>query len=223
MHAVIFDCDGTLVDSEPIANRVLSECIAELGLLVPTEECMHRFVGRRLADCLAELETQLGSVFPAEFTAIYRRRMAVALRKDLRAFAGVAALLPRMNVPICVASSSTRAQIELSLKVTDLDDYFESRVFSSYDLGSWKPDPDLFLHAAGVMGISPEHCVVIEDSLPGILAGIAAGMEVFAYRPEQSSVRLPFGVRPFEHYDELYDEFVRRGYVRDAAEIVQTE
>jgi HAD superfamily hydrolase (TIGR01509 family) len=216
MQAVIFDCDGTLVDSEQIANRVLSECVSELGHAYPIKDRLHGFIGRRLADCLAELEEQINCQLPADFTSIYRQRMAAALKNEVRSFEGVAALLSRISVPICVASSSTQAQIQLSLEITGLDRHFGTRVFSSYQLGSWKPEPDLFIHAARALGAAPEQCVVVEDSLPGILAGIAAGLEVFAFCPGETAAQPPDGVRPFRHFDELHEEFVRRGFVRDA-------
>jgi len=110
--------------------------------------------------------------------------MAARFRSDLQAIEGVHSALERIDFPTCVASSGPREKILLSLELTGLLSRFTDRIFSAYEVGSWKPDPGLFLHAASALGVKPEACVVIEDSLPGVQAGIAAGMRVYAYTPD---------------------------------------
>jgi len=182
IEAVIFDCDGTLVDSETLGNEVLVECVGEHGLLLTVEEALTHFTGRKMADCVAELEQRLGKALPADFVPDLRARMARTFRERLRPIDGALSVLQRLRVPYCVASSGPREKIELSLGLTGMLGYFHGRVFSSYEHGSWKPDPGLFLHAAAVLGIAPSRCAVVEDSPPGLQAGLAAGMIVFAFR-----------------------------------------
>ena len=196
-EAVIFDCDGTLVDSETLGNEVLAECLREHGLELSARECERRFRGRKLADTLLELEAQLGRSLPGSFVPTFRARMEQSFRSSLRPVEGAEELLSRLELPFCVASSGPRAKIVLSLRLTGLARFFEGRdcIFSSYELGSWKPDPGLFLHAASVLGVEPERTLVIEDSLHGLLAGRAAGMSVLALQQRDRALELPPGVR----------------------------
>jgi len=183
IEAVIFDCDGTLVDSEGLANEVLVECLKPHGLDITADQARAQFTGRKMADCVAELERQLGSVLPTDFVGDFRTRCTEAFRSRLRPIDGAATALQRLRVPYCVASSGPREKIELSLEITGLLQYFEHRIFSSYEIGIWKPDPGLFLHAAEALGVAPNRCAVVEDSEPGVQAGLAAGMVVFAFIP----------------------------------------
>jgi HAD superfamily hydrolase (TIGR01509 family) len=181
IEAVIFDCDGTLVDSETLADEALIECVRPHGLELTVDEVHARFRGRKMADCVAELERQLGGTLPADFVPRFRARCAEVFRGRLQAIDGALMTIQRLHVPYCVASSGPRDKIELSLGITGLLPYFKDRIFSSYEIGSWKPDPGLFLHAAEVMGVAPDRCAVVEDSAPGLQAGVAAGMVVFAF------------------------------------------
>lgn len=186
MRAIIFDCDGTLVDSEALANEVLVEAVAEHGLRLSVAEALAAFRGGKMADCVAQLEARLGRPLPATFVPDLRARTAREFRSRLRAVEGALELvrfLSSLPLPICVASSGPIEKIELSLSLTGLMPFFEGRIFSSYDLDVWKPDPGLFLHAAPSMGVAPGDCAVVEDSLPGMRAGLAAGMTVFAFQP----------------------------------------
>jgi HAD superfamily hydrolase (TIGR01509 family) len=133
-----------------------------------------------MADCIAEIEAQLGSPLPAHFIPELRKRIADLFRDQLLPMPGAVELVRSLTIPCCVASSGPREKIELSLAITGLLPMFTDRIISSYEVNSWKPDPGLFLHAARMMGIPPEACAVVEDSPPGIQAGIAAGMQVFA-------------------------------------------
>lgn len=204
IEAVIFDCDGTLVDSETLANEVLVECVGEHGLTLTVEQALAQFTGRKMADCVAELEERLGRALPVDFVPDLRARMARAFRQRLRPIDGALSALQQLRVPYCVASSGPREKIELSLELTGLLQYFRGRIFSSYEHGTWKPDPGLFLHAATALGISPARCAVVEDSPPGLEAGRAAGMIVFAFRQRGA---IPGdtadGIRILDHLTDL--------------------
>ena len=193
-RAIIFDCDGTLVDSESLGNEILVEYVRELGLELPLAETLERFRGCKMADCVASLETQLGRPLPADFTEIYRQRTYDQFPSRLRAIDGALDLVKAVTLPKCVASSAPLQKIELSLRVTNLLPFFEGRYFSCYEIERWKPDPAVFLHAAKAMSVQPSDCLVIEDSEVGVQAGIAAGMQVVAFCPHGSSDFVPTGV-----------------------------
>ncbi|HMJ10840.1 MAG TPA: HAD-IA family hydrolase [Polyangiaceae bacterium] len=206
MKAVIFDCDGTLVDSEGLWHEVLVAAIAEHGLILSVAEANQAFRGGNMADCMADIEARLGRPLPADFVPVLRTRTADVFRTRLRPIEGAVELLQslsRSSRPVCVASSGPREKIELSLSLTGLWPFFEGRVFSSYDVGVWKPDPGLFLHAAQAMGVAAEDCAVVEDSLPGIRAGLAAGMTVFAFQPHDVDPRVPSEVTILKNLLEL--------------------
>jgi HAD superfamily hydrolase (TIGR01509 family) len=194
MKTIIFDCDGTLVDSEVLSNEVLVEAVAEHGLVLSLDEAISAFRGGKMADCVAHLEARLGRQLPPHFVPDLRSRTADAFRTRLRPVAGAVELIQSLSAlshPICVASSGPMGKIELSLSLTGLLPFFKERIFSSYDVGVWKPDPGLFLHAAKAMGVAPRDCAVVEDSLPGIRAGVAAGMTVFAFQPHEVDPNIP--------------------------------
>lgn len=184
IEAVIFDCDGTLVDSEPLANAALVEALAALGIHLSLEECMRRYVGGRMADCVADIEQRTGRKLPDSFVPDLRTRTSDVFRARLQPMDGAIDALGTLTLPACVASSGPMDKIQLSLGVTGLARFFApDRVFSAYDVGAWKPDPKLFLHAADAMGVAPDRCAVVEDSRPGIEAGLNAGMRTFWFRP----------------------------------------
>jgi HAD superfamily hydrolase (TIGR01509 family) len=202
--AIIFDCDGTLVDSEQLGNQVLVDCAAELGLQLTLAEALAQFMGGRMADAVAYIEERLGRPVPKDFVDRARRRMVAAFQAELRAVEGVEPVLRGLDVPYCVASSGPRDKIELSLGLTGLLGYFEGRIFSAYEIGRWKPEPDLFLHAAETLGVAPHRCAVVEDSVPGVRAGIAAGMGVFGYAAMGNGDALAAcGARSFNRMDVL--------------------
>lgn len=203
IEAVIFDCDGTLVDSEPLANAALVECVAPFGLCMSTEEAMQAYVGGKMADCVADLERRLGRKLPDSFIPDVRKRTAEAFRMHLESVEGALDVLANLRLPFCVASSGPLEKIELSLELTGLARFFAGdRIFSAYDVGSWKPDPGLFLHAAQAMGVPPERCAVVEDSLRGVEAGTNAGMQTFWFRPQG---RVPPSVVALHRLEDLPD------------------
>jgi HAD superfamily hydrolase (TIGR01509 family) len=203
-EAIIFDCDGTLVDSEILGNQVLVECLAELGLKLSVEEALERFRGGKMADSLAYIERRLGRPAPEDFAANVRRRMAEAFEAKLQAVEGAEDVLRSLAVPFCVASNGPSAKMEVSLRVAGLLPYVQGRIFSAYEVGSWKPEPGLFLHAANALGVAPERCAVIEDSVLGVEAGRAAGMTVFGYAPAgEEAVLSGAGAHLFSRMSEL--------------------
>lgn len=209
--AVIFDCDGTLVDSERIANEVLIDYLADFGVTLTLQESAARFNGVEMKDSLRQVEELLGAPLPLDFVDTMHDRLAQALAQRLEPVDGVHRLVESLNVPYCIASNAPPEKIELSLRVTGLLPLFQGSIHSAYQIGVWKPDPALFLHAARGMGVAPEHCAVVEDSLAGVRAGVAAGMAVFAYQPHTVDARLPSGVQIFSHFDELHNRFRESG------------
>ncbi|MCC7361516.1 MAG: HAD family hydrolase [Anaerolineales bacterium] len=187
---IIFDCDGVLVDSEPLANRVLAEALADLGLHLTLEETMQQFVGRSVSACEAHIAALTGRPVPAGFTPDWQARTLAAFRAGLEPVPGVRAALDALPYPRCVASSSNPERIALALSLTGLTDYFDGRLFSATQVARSKPAPDLFLFAAHTLGAAPERCVVVEDSRFGAQAGVAAGMRVLGYAPHDSGAAL---------------------------------
>jgi HAD superfamily hydrolase (TIGR01509 family) len=179
--AILFDCDGVLVDSEPISNRTMVEMLHELGLPLTPEEVTDRFLGRSMPACVAIVEAQLGRPAPADFSEEFHRRTVAAFEQELEAVRGIVEVLDWLPWPACVASSGDHAKLRATLTRTGLYPRFEGRIFSALDVRKGKPHPDLFLHAAERMGADPARCAVVEDSVLGVQAGIAAGMRVFAY------------------------------------------
>jgi HAD superfamily hydrolase (TIGR01509 family) len=178
---VILDCDGVLVDSEPLSNRTLSQALAAIGVEMSQDECMRTFMGRSFTTVLDEIERRLGAPAPDTFEADYRQRMFAAFAAELRAVPGVEDALDRIEDPTCVASSGRPEKIRFTLGHTGLLPRFEGRIFSASEVPRGKPHPDLFLHAAARMGFAPGHVVVVEDSRPGVEAAQAAGMRVLGY------------------------------------------
>jgi len=187
---VIFDCDGVLVDSERITTRLLAEVVTELGWPMTSDDATTRFKGRDLHEIQAEVETQIGRVLGDGFIPGYRERMAeVFMRDGVPPIEGADALLAWLessDTKHAVASNAPHEKMKLTLGRTGGDDSdwytrFEGRRFSAYDIQKWKPDPALFLHAAQIMGATPDSCIVVEDSRSGISAASAAGMRSIGF------------------------------------------
>lgn len=181
---VIFDCDGVLVDSEPIALSVLGEMLAGQDVTLSGAEIADRFLGRSLGAVAETVRQDFGVRLPEDFPAMIRRRLFARYEQELRPMPGIQAALDGLaarGIATCVASSSLPERIEKSLAVTGLSGAFGSRVFSASMVTAGKPAPDLFLHAARQCGFSPANCIVVEDSPAGIEAARAAGMRVLAF------------------------------------------
>jgi len=178
---VIFDCDGVLVDTEPVANRVLAELLTEHGLPTTIEQSMERYMGRSMASSLAISEELLGAALPGDFATAYYALLGEEFARELHPVPGIAEALDEIMLPTCVASSGPHEKIRLTLGLTGLLPRFDGRIFSAADVACGKPEPDLFLHAAEAMEFDRAHTVVVEDTVPGVLAGRAAGMRVLAF------------------------------------------
>ncbi|MEI7592129.1 MAG: HAD family phosphatase [Actinomycetes bacterium] len=182
---VIFDNDGVLVDSEPIANRHLAELLGDYGLDIDWYGCVERYLGCTLGRVRELAESDLGHPIPDDFEARYRASVYPSLASGVEAVAGADAVLhfvAMQQTAMCVASSARHERIRLTLDRAGLRRYFEDEwLFSADDVGVGKPAPDLFLFAAQTLGVDPSTCAVIEDSPAGVDAGLAAGMTVFAY------------------------------------------
>lgn len=173
---VIFDCDGVLVDSEPISVRVGTAALRRLGWSIDEAEYAERFVG-----CSNEYwAEQVGETPPGWWEQVYDE-YATAINAELCTVEGIEAALDQLTLPFCVASNGRHSSIRRSLELTGLADRFAGRVFSAEDVTQGKPAPDLFLHAAATMGTAPERCVVVEDSPFGVMAAVSAGMRCLAY------------------------------------------
>ncbi len=179
---LIFDCDGVLIDSEALACRVVAEELAEHGIALAPEELDERFPGftdQRIAQILT---AETGRSLPDDFPLRVAKRTIALFEQELEAVPGVQALLAGLNGPRCVASNSLEERLRFSLRCTDLLRFFAGEaVFSSEMVARGKPAPDLHLHAAAVMGFAPGDCLVIEDSVTGVTAARAAGMEVIGF------------------------------------------
>lgn len=176
---IIFDCDGVLVDSEPIINRVFVEMLAENGHSVDYDLTLREFSGATMADRLATMQQRLRWIPPPDFRADFDRRLLDALERELRPVPGVVPVLDSVECPWCVASNGSHSDIRTRLGLAGLLERFNPPLFSASDVAHAKPAPDLFLHAAAGMGAAPDRCTVVEDSLRGVQAAVAAGMTVF--------------------------------------------
>ncbi len=178
---VIFDCDGVVVDSEVLSCACLSETLGRFGLPMDVARVYDTFLGRSFGAVAAHWQAVRGEPIPESFAEEYAERLRAAFAASLRPIDGIEALLDRLSVPYCLASSSNDARIAHSLATTGLAHKFEGRVFSAAMVPNAKPAPDLFLHAAARMGAEPARCLVVEDSVNGVLAGKAAGMTVWGF------------------------------------------
>jgi HAD superfamily hydrolase (TIGR01509 family) len=178
---VIFDCDGVLVDSEPISVRLDVEMFAELGLTITPEEVIERFVGRSPEVIVQAVEAELGHPPPAGWFERGEQELRRRFEAELEPVPGIAEALERISLPACVASSSPPERLRFKLELTGLYDRFAGRIFSASEVTNGKPAPDLFLYAAARMGTAPEACAVVEDSRYGVQAARAAGMHALGY------------------------------------------
>ncbi len=181
MDLAIFDCDGVLVDSEPIANRILADELTKIGLPTSYRDSIKHYMGKSEADSMSLITEKLGYSPPGAFFKDFQRKLFNVFEIELQPIQGIADALQRISCRMCVASSGSYEKMEKTLGMTNLLTFFEDRIFSASEVERGKPNPDLFLYAAKKMGVSPELCAVVEDSVPGVQAGVAAGMKVFGY------------------------------------------
>lgn len=211
---VIFDCDGVLIDSEPIFLDVLHGLLCSYGTDLSFQQCWDLFVGTTVEDVEAYMRKH-GVNFPQDWVTIFRQNATAKLEKEVKAVEGVQQVIEQLQsagVPLCVASNGYPQILQTTLKRTELLRFFKDRIFSAYTVGASKPAPDLFLHAAKTMGVAPTDCVVIEDSASGLQAAALADMTCFAYTPPHMHRPADlFGASPFNTMSELPEKL---GFVR---------
>lgn len=204
---IIFDCDGVLVDSEPLANAVLGRHLSELGLNLTLDEIMDQFVGLSMKTVVEKIEAIRGRPVPPDWLDLVQRDTFAAFRAELKPVAGIVHVLDalqRQGIKFCVASSGSPEKINLSLNLTGLASYFADRIFSVSQVARGKPAPDLFLLAAQSMGAHPSRCLVIEDSAPGVEAAVAARMTAFGFATRgQGRVLRTHGAMVFDNMAQL--------------------
>lgn len=182
-ECIIFDCDGTLVDSEHLSNLALEIKLKEYGVESHAHEMLVKYRGAKLSTILESLASEHQIKFGEDFIPSYRQLVSKLFEEHLLPCDGVVELLDNLNLAVCVASSGPIKKIEQALSITGLSKYFDGNIFSSYQINSWKPAPEIFYHAAKEMGFKPSQCVVVEDSEVGIKAAISAGMFAIHYNP----------------------------------------
>jgi HAD superfamily hydrolase (TIGR01509 family) len=206
---VIFDCDGVLVDSEPVANRTLGHMLRELGLDLTQQQIFEHFVGYSLPHCLRVIEGMLGHPAPENFLRDLQARTFAAFKTELRAMSGIEQALDDLEaagLPYCVASSGDHEKMNTTLGITGLLPRFAGRIFSVTQVARGKPAPDVYLFAARQLGAEPSACVVVEDTPPGVQAGAAAGMTVFGFsaHPPEQKLRAAGAHRTFDDLRQLF-------------------
>lgn len=197
---IIFDSDGVLVDSETLSAIVFQEMAGELGFELDFETAVEEFAGSSMNNNLQFIRENIRGTLPNNFEKEFRRRTYELFKTDLKAVPGIVELIGKVQTPFCVASSGPMEKIRLNLGLAGLLERFEGRIFSSYDIGKWKPDPGIFLHAAREMGYAPEDCVVVEDSAAGIRAAVAGGFKVYGLaRRQNGALFRQLGAVTFDH------------------------
>lgn len=181
IELIIFDCDGVLVDSEVISQRVLLDMIEILGVNVSPDYFQINFLGHSFEHVKEKIRNDFSVELPTEFAQNYQQVLMQAFAEKLTPTAQLDWMLPQLGLPYCVATSSSPQRVTKALNITKLQHYFDECVFTASEVEKGKPAPDLFLHAARKMGTEPKNCLVIEDSQAGIQAAQAANMHIIHY------------------------------------------
>lgn len=189
-EAVIFDCDGVLVDSESISNRYLVEMAQEEGIDIDLSYSLQNFQGHALAHVFQEMEKLKGHPLKANFEEDFRQRTFKAFAEEIEAVDGAHDLIETLDCPMAVASNGPRHKMDITLKGAGLYSFFEGRIFSAYEINSWKPNPELFLYAAQKINANPANTIVIEDSMAGVKAALKGGFKVYALAREHTRNQL---------------------------------
>ena len=176
---IIFDCDGTLVDSEEVTNDIIAEMAGELGVKMTGKEATATFGGKTLDAVLYKMRELSGKEIPDDWLPRLIKEVSEAWKTELKPVDGIRELLESLDIPICVASNGEPIHVNQSLEMTGLRDFFDGNIFCASDVGVPKPAPDLFLYAAKKMGFKPEQCIVIEDSISGVMAASRAKIKVY--------------------------------------------
>lgn len=206
VKCIIFDCDGVLVDTEKIGNEILLSMAAEHGFEMKIEDAYSNFNGRNLKDCFLHVENAIGKKLPDNFESEYRERSFEAFKTQVKPMEGVVEFIEKLKISYCVASSGPVEKIRLNLETAGLLDKFEGKIFSAYQINSWKPDPGIFLFAAKEMGFEVKDCIVIEDSKAGVMAGVKGGFKIYGFANGNNNADLEEeGAILFKSYEELQE------------------
>ena len=193
--AVLFDCDGVLVDSEPITNGVLRDMLEESGWALSNDECMRLFIGKAVKDEAALIEAHTGRPLTQEWLDEFRGRRNEGLVEGLLPIRGALEAVAQIHTlyqgRIACASGADRFKVDLQLEKCGLMPYFQGHIFSGHELPRSKPAPDVYLAAAASLGVDPKRCAVVEDTVTGVMAGVAAGGTVFGYSPPEAGHDAP--------------------------------
>ena len=205
LKCIIFDCDGTLVDSEAITNQVIAEMASELGIEMTGDEASATFGGKTLDDVVYKMKELSGNDLPKDWLPRLIQRVNESWESKLRPVKGVKELLEKIKIPVCVASNGEPTHVRHSLRLTKLYDFFDENVFTASEMSKPKPSPELFLYAAKKMGFKPSECVVIEDSVTGVTAAVNAKIVVYGIINNLFSEKQlkNAGAIPFKSMDEL--------------------
>jgi len=197
-EAVLFDCDGVLVDSEAITNGVLRDMLEELGWTLTPAECMRIFIGKAVKDEAALIEAHTGQPLTEDWLVRFRERRNIRLVQEVGPIRGAVDAVRELHATlqgrIACASGADRPKVELQLKKCGLFEFFEGRIFSGHDLPRSKPAPDVYLAAAAALNVPPMRCLVIEDTITGVAAGVAAGATVWGYSPLEAGHDTPIAL-----------------------------
>jgi HAD superfamily hydrolase (TIGR01509 family) len=203
-HLVAFDCDGVLVDTEPVVNRVFVELVALTGPKLDVIATLARFNGVSIPDRIARVRDEYGWVPPKTFEHDFDERQHSAFRTELHAIPGAADAVRRVRTPRAVVSNGSRAEMTIKLTAISLLDAFAPNLFSAADVARSKPAPDVYLAAVTALGVSADATIAVEDSVPGVTAAIAAGLTVFGYAGETPGDALAhLGAHVFHDMQEL--------------------
>ena len=178
---IIFDCDGVLVDSEPLSAKVAATALAEFGVHLDAQTRQKSFTGLTFAAAVAKVRSDFGVELPPAYAIRHAQLLEQMFRQELKPMAGVVQMLKSLRLPFCVGSNSSQARLAMTFEVTGLAHFFKGRIFSGEDVKEGKPAPDLFLHAAARCGVAPQNCLVIEDSPVGVVAAVKAGMPAIGF------------------------------------------
>ncbi|MFM7026926.1 MAG: HAD family hydrolase [Limnohabitans sp.] len=209
-EAVLFDCDGVLVDSEAITCGVLRDMFEEQGWRMTLAECMQRFVGHTVKSQRDVIEAHTGVPLTDAWLQTFFERRNERLDRQITAIDGIHDAVGHLHDHcagrIAVASGADRFKVEMMLKKVGLHGFFEGRIFSGHEMPRSKPHPDVYLAAAAHLQVPPSRCLVVEDTTVGIAAGVAAGATVWAYSPDASQadrLQQAGASRIFRHMREL--------------------
>lgn len=212
IELVIFDCDGVLVDSEMLSQRVLLSMLKDLGVVVSNAYFLTHFLGFNFEHVTAKVYADFSVTLDEEFRDSYRTALINVFATELQQTEGLSAILAELNVKSCVATSGSPEKVKNSLHYTQLEHYFSDQVFTSSEVKNGKPAPDLFLHAAKQMAVAPQHCLVIEDSNAGVSAALAANMHVIRYvgashlKNSDNSTQALADVSTMTHWNQFFQQ-----------------